>query len=119
MARPEITTSYEASWKGGTTAPVTIGVHPRITLTRSTNGHFVVRALGGRSFSGKVVQLQRRTGTHWTTIRRVRLGAKSRVEFKATLPKGRSTLRAAFSVNQAGGGFLGGTSALLTVRRQA
>jgi phosphodiesterase/alkaline phosphatase D-like protein len=117
MARPEITTSYEASWKGGTTAPVTIGVHPHITLARLKNGHFVVRALGGRTFAGKVVQLQRRSGSHWKTIRRVRLGSKSRIEFKATLPRGRSTLRVAFSVNQAGGGFLGGTSALLTVRR--
>jgi phosphodiesterase/alkaline phosphatase D-like protein len=117
MARPEITTAYEAGWKGGTTAPVTIGVHPRITLVRLKDGHFVVRVLGGKTFAGKVVQLQRRSGTHWTTIRRVRLGSKSRVELKATLPKGRSTLRAAFSVNQAGGGFLGGTSAPLTFKR--
>jgi hypothetical protein len=117
MARPEITTSYEANWKGGTTAPVTIGVHPRITLVRLKNGHFVVRVLGGRSFAHRVVQLQRRSGSHWKTVRRVRLGAKSRLEFKATVPKGRSTFRVAFSVNQAGGGFLGGTSALLTVRR--
>jgi phosphodiesterase/alkaline phosphatase D-like protein len=117
VARPEITTAYEAGWKGGTTAPVTIGVHPRITLAQLKNGHFVVRVLGGTSFAGKLVQLQRRSGTHWTTVRRVRLGAKSRVELKATLPKGRSTLRAAFSVNQAGDGFLGGTSALLAVKR--
>ena len=96
---------------------MTIGVHPHITLVRLKNGHFVVRVLGGRAFGGKIVQLQRRSGSHWRTIRRGRLGAKSRVELKATLPKGRSTLRVAFSVNQAGGGFLGGTSALLTVRR--
>ena len=31
-ARPEITTAYEASWKGGTTPAVTVGVHPHITL---------------------------------------------------------------------------------------
>jgi len=92
-------------------------VHPRVTLIRLKNGHFVVRVLGGHSFARKIVQLQRRSGSHWSTIRRVRLGAKSRVELKATLPKGRSTLRVAFSVNQAGGGFLGGTSAPLTVRR--
>jgi phosphodiesterase/alkaline phosphatase D-like protein len=116
-ARPSITTAYEASWKGGTTAPVTIGVHPNVTFVRLKNGHFVARVLGGRTFGGKVVQLQRRVGTGWTTIRRVRLGAKSRVEFRATLPKGRSTLRVAFSINQAGGGFLGGASALLNVRR--
>ncbi len=115
VARPEIGTSYEASWHGGTTAPLSIGVHPRITLTRLRNGHFVVRVAGGRSFARRVVQLQRRSGTHWTTIRRVRLGVRSRAELKATLPKGRSTLRAALSINQAGAGFLGGTSRLLAV----
>jgi hypothetical protein len=47
----------------------------------------------------------------------VRLGLRSRVEFRATLPTGRSTVRAAFSVNQAGAGYLGGTSRSLTVRQ--
>jgi len=116
-ARPEITTAYEASWKGGITAPVTIGVHPRITFTRLPDGHFVVRVLGGGSFAHRLVQLQRRVGSRWTTLRRYRLGSRSRVEFKATLPKGQSTLRVAISVNQAGAGFLGGTSALIRVRR--
>ncbi len=116
-ARPEITTAYEASWKGGITTPVTIGVHPRITLTRLPDGHFVVRVLGGASFAHRLVQLQRRVGSHWMTIRRYRLGARSRVELKATLPKGRSTLRVALSVNQAGAGFLGGTSGLVRVKR--
>ena len=45
------------------------------------------------------------------------LGLRSRVEFRATLPKGRSVVRAAFSINQAGPGFLGGTSRKLTVKR--
>jgi hypothetical protein len=45
----------------------------------------------------------------------VRLGARSRAEFRVTLPKGRSRLRIAFSVNQAGAGFLGATSRVLTV----
>ncbi len=116
-ARPEISTAYEASWKGGVTTPVTIGVHPRITLTRLPNGHFVVRVLGGGSFAHRLVQLQRRVGSHWKTVRRYRLGARSRVEFKPSLPKGSSTLRVALSVNQAGAGFLGGTSALLRVKR--
>jgi hypothetical protein len=63
------------------------------------------------------VQLQRKVGTRWVTIRRVRLGLRSRVEFRATLPKGRSTVRAAFSVNQAGVGYLGGTSRSRTFTR--
>jgi hypothetical protein len=51
------------------------------------------------------------------TIKRVRLGLRSRVEFRATIPRGRSTVRAAFSVNQAGAGYLGGTSRALTFTR--
>ena len=117
IARPQIATAYEAGWKGGVTAPVTIGVHPRLTLTRLPNGHLVVRVLGGGSFAHRLVQLQRQTGGHWKTIRRYRLGPRSKLEFKPGLPKGRSTLRVALSVNQAGAGFLGGTSALLRVKR--
>jgi phosphodiesterase/alkaline phosphatase D-like protein len=116
-ARPQITTSYKAGWKGGFSAPVTIGVHPRISLTRLRNGHFVVRVLGGGSFAHRLVQLQRWNGNRWKTLRRYRLGTRSRIEFKATLPRGRSTLRIALSVNQAGAGFLGGTSAALHVKR--
>ncbi len=115
LARPQLNTAYEASWHGGTTAPVGVGVHPLVTLTRLRNGHFYVRVRGGHLFPRRLVQLQRRVGTHWKTVRLVRLGVRSRAEFKAVLPKGRSTLRAAFSVNQAGVGFLGGLSHLLTV----
>ena len=64
-----------------------------------------------------MVQLQRRVGTRWVTIKRVRLGLRSRAEFRATIPKGRSTVRAAFSVNQAGPGYLVGTSRTLTFTR--
>jgi len=64
-------------------------------------------------------QLQRWNGVRWVTLRRARLGLRSRAEFRATLPRGRSTVRIAFSVNQAGGGYLGATSLVLrvTVRR--
>jgi len=48
----------------------------------------------------------------------VRLGAHSRAEFKVTLPKGRSRLRVAISVNQAGAGFLGGFSRTISVTRR-
>jgi phosphodiesterase/alkaline phosphatase D-like protein len=117
LVRPQVGTAYEASWRGGTSAPVTIGVHPRVTLTLTSSGHFVARALGGRSFAHRIVQIQRRVGTRWHTIKRVRLGPRSRAEFHLTLPRGQSILRAAFSVNQAGVGFLGGTSRPLKIRR--
>lgn len=115
VVQPQVVTTYEASWRGGMSAPVTVAVHPRITLTRTRSGHFLTHVVAGRSFAYRVVQLQRRRNDRWVTIKRVRLGARSRVEFRATLPKGRSTLRIAFSVNQAGAGYLGGTSRALTV----
>lgn len=117
LARPQIATTYEASWHGGLSASVSVSVHPRVTLSRLRSGRFVIAVAGGRSFAHRVVQLQRRVGSRWVTVRRVRLGARSRVEFRATLPRGRSTVRAAFSVNQAGAGFLGGVSRPLGVSR--
>jgi len=117
LARPRIATSYQVSWRSGLSATVSVGVHPRVTLARFRNGRFLVSVSGAHTFAHRVVQLQRRVGTRWVTIKRVRLGLRSRAEFRATLPKGRSTVRAAFSVNQAGPGYLGGTSRTLTFRR--
>lgn len=118
MARPQIATSYEASWHGGMSQAVTIAVHPRVTLTRLASGRLVVRVIGGRTFAQRSVQLQRHRGSKWSTIKRVILGARSRTEFKVELPKGTSRLRMAFSVNQAGAGFLGGISRTITVTRK-
>jgi len=118
LVRPRIATAYQASWRNGLSGAVSVGVHPRIGLTRYRNGHFFVSVSGNHPFAHKIVQLQRKVGTRWVTIKRVRLGLRSRVEFRATLPKGRSTVRVAFSVNQAGAGYLGGTSRSLTVTRR-
>jgi len=115
LATPQIATAYQASWHGGISAPVTVAVHPRITLTRTRSGHFITRVIAGHRFAHRIVQLQRRKNGRWVTIKRVRLGIRSRAEFRATLPKGSSTLRIAFSVNQAGAGYLGGSSRPLTV----
>ena len=117
LARPRVATAYQASWRNGLSTAVSVGVHPRVGLTRYRNGRFFVTVAGNHAFAHRVVQLQRRVGTRWVTVRRVRLGLRSRVEFRATLPKGRSTVRAAFSVNQAGPGYLGGTSRTLRVTR--
>lgn len=117
VARPRIATSYQASWHGGLSPAVSVGVHPRVALARLRNGHFLVHVSAGRAFVYRVVQLQRRVGSRWVTVKRARLGKRSRVELRAVLPKGRSTVRVAFSVNQAGAGYLGGTSRALVVRR--
>ena len=119
LARPRIATTYTASWRSRLSAPVTVAVRPRVTIVRLRSGRFVARVLAGHSFAGRRVQLQRWNGVRWVTLRRALLGLRSRAEFRATLPRGRSTVRIAFSVNQAGGGYLGATSPVLrvTVRR--
>ena len=117
LARPRIATAYQASWRSGLSPAVSVAVRPRVTITRYKNGHFFIAVAGNHAFAHKVVQLQRKVGTRWVTIKRVRLGLRSRVEFRATIPTGRSTVRAAFSVNQAGAGYLGGTSRALTFTR--
>ena len=117
FAAPAIGTVYEASWRGGMSAPVSIGVHPSIALRQTAAKTFVVKVAAGRSFAGRLVQVQRRSNGRWSTIKRVRLGSRSRAELHVSLPKGRSTVRIALSVNQAGAGFLGGTSRAITVKR--
>ena len=54
----------------------------------------------------------------WLTIARTRLNSSSAAVFQPKLKRGRSTLRVAISVNQAGGGYLAGFSASISVRRR-
>ena len=54
------------------------------------------------------------------TVKRVRLQGSPRSPagtFRAALPRGRSTLRIAMSVNQAGAGYLAGFSRTIVYRR--
>jgi hypothetical protein len=52
------------------------------------------------------------------TLKKVRLGGQSSAVFRLRLPKGKSHIRVAMSVNQAGGGYLAGFSPTITVRRR-
>jgi hypothetical protein len=119
LAKPRIGTSYRAVWQGGMSPAVAVGVHPAVAFTRLRSGHFTTRVTGGHGFAHRLVQLQRRSATgKWVTLKRVRLGTRSRAEFKAVLPRGRSVLRMAISVNQAGAGYLGGFSRTIAVTRR-
>jgi hypothetical protein len=118
LARPRIQTAYRAGWNRGLSAATTIGVRPTVSFRRLASGKFLTHVAAGRTFAGRYVQVQRRrTNGKWQTLKRVRLNPRSSATFKATLPKGRSTLRIALSVNQAGAGFLGATSRTILVRR--
>ncbi|HEY4348278.1 MAG TPA: hypothetical protein VGM80_11875 [Gaiellaceae bacterium] len=117
-AQPRIGTTYTATANGGTSASVTIGVQPALSFQRITKARFSTRVTGATGFSGKFVKFQRLVGDRWVTVKQARLNSNSAAIFPATLlPKGRSTIRVALSVNQAGPGYLGGLSRKLTYTR--
>jgi len=115
LARPTIQTTYQASANGGTSAPATVGVRPAVSLRLVAGGWYrtQVRA-GAASFAGRSVQLQRRDGDRWVTVRRSRLGRDSAATFRASLVPAGTEVRVALSVNQAGPGYLAGFSRALT-----
>jgi hypothetical protein len=123
VARPRIRTSYLASWNGGRSGTTTVGVRPAVSLRRTAAGLLSTRVTSAHTFAGRRVQLQRRTAAgKWVTIKRLRLNNRSTalfrpVTFRASLPKGASTLRIAISINQAGAGYLGGFSRTIVFRR--
>jgi plastocyanin len=115
---PRIFTQYQARWNGRTSVTVGVQVRPRIRLTHR-NGRFFTAVQAATSHAGRAVQAQRlsRFG-QWVTLKKVRLGGRSSAVFRMRLPHGRSRIRIAMSVNQAGGGYLAGFSPTITVRRR-
>jgi len=112
---PKILTTYRATWKTASSLPVQTAVAPSISFGRM-NG-FVTRVYAGRSMARKQVQLQRFSSFgQWVTIKRVTLDLNSRARFEAVLPAGSNRLRIAFSVNQAGAGYLAAFSREITYR---
>jgi plastocyanin len=116
-AKPTIQTSYQADWKRAVSAAITIGVRPKVAFNKLAGGRFFTKATAVRAFAGKYVQVQRRSGSRWITVKRVRLGGTSSATFRVTLPRGTSSVRVAMSVNQAGTGYLAGLSRTLSVSR--
>ena len=101
--KPTIQTSYEAQWKTATSASRTVGVKPLVTFHVISGHRLSTRVVAGRSFAGRLVQLQRSSSPgRWVTVTRVRLNASSAAIFRATLPKGDSS--AADRVQRQSGG---------------
>lgn len=109
MTKPQLLTSYQATWKGASSLAATVSVRPVITFGR--NNGWVSRVYAGRSMTAKSLQVQTisRFG-QWVTIKRVRIDARSTARFTLSLSKGVHRLRIAMSVNQAGAGYLGAFS---------
>jgi hypothetical protein len=117
-ARPTVQTGYQAQWNGATSATRTVGVHPLVTFHAITGNRFSTTVVAGHSFATKLVQFQRRSSQgQWVTLKRMHLNSNSSVIFRAKLPNGTSSLRIAFSINQAGPGYLGGMSRTIVYHR--
>ncbi len=117
-ARPQILTTYTVSAEGGTSGSILVAVTPGITLRRITGHRYLAHVGTGTTFAGHVVQLQVQSRGRWKTVARERLNPNSSATFLATkLPAGHSSLRIAFSVNQAGPGYLAGFSRTLGYTR--
>jgi len=117
-AKPTIRTSYQAKWKNATSSAAIVGVRPLVSFHVLSGGRFSTKVVAARSFGGRYVQFQRRSSLgQWVTIKRVRLNTSSAAVFRATPPHGTSSLRIAFSVNQAGAGYLAGVSRTIVYHR--
>jgi hypothetical protein len=114
--RPSIGALYKAACDGGVSGVRTVAVRPAVSLRALSKQRFTTHVSAGCSFAGRVVQLQRRVDNRWRTIARLRLNRYSSATFHPRLPRGRSTLRIAMSVNQAGAGFLAGFSRTISYR---
>jgi hypothetical protein len=112
---PTIQTSYQATSLAERTAPVVIGVRPRVTLSRSA-GRFVARVLSAASYEHRYVLLQRRGAHGWKTVQRISLRRKPR-KFQVQLPHGLSRVRIFLPRSQAGAGYLPSSSRTVLVRR--
>ena len=108
---PRMATTYQVRTSDGASRMLLVGVRPAVTISRLGDGRIRVGVAAGRSFAGRSVKLQRREAGTWSTIAQLRLSPASRALVpKALVPLQASTLRATFSVNQAGEGYLGGFS---------
>lgn len=119
VTAPTILTAYKATWKGKTSAVIMVAVSPRLSLAR-VGGWFVTRAQAGKSFSQHWVYVQRQNRfSEWVTLKKVNLNRQSAQRFRVkNLPRGVSRLRVFMTTNQAGAGYLFGTSPTLSFRRR-
>jgi hypothetical protein len=114
-----ITSTFRATWKGATSATVTIRQGANVVLERTRSGSgFTVAVSAKRSFWRKSVQIQRRQSGSWRTIRTVRLTdsssstgvvSVSSADLRLAVPKG-TMLRAFLPAAQASPCYVASTS---------
>jgi plastocyanin len=120
ITSPQILTQYKATWRGRTSAVISVAVAPRLTLSK-IRSWFVARAQSpAKSFAGRYVYVQRQNRFgDWVRIKKVFLNRQGAKRFKLPgLPNGMNRLRILMSTNQAGSGYIFGTSQTLSFRRR-
>ena len=120
VTSPQILTTYKATWRGKTSALINVAVSPSLTLSH-IRSWFVARAQApAKSFAGRFVYVQRlnRFGD-WVRIKKVYLNRQGAKRFKLRgLPNGQNRVRLFMTTNQAGSGYILGTSQTLSFRRR-
>lgn len=116
---PQLYTTYVARWKSATSGSVLVQVRPKLSLMPYSDGRFIARVTGPRSFAGRFIYLQRRSPFgQWVTVAKYKLGSKSGRIFSIARRSTRATYRVYITVNQAGVGLLDGWSGTQSVRRR-
>jgi plastocyanin len=114
---PAWATTYSAHWKSIVSSTVSVGVRPNISFTIRTHQRAAIKVKTARSMQGRKVYIQRFTRFHeWVKFRAVILGSTSGRTFRLHLKRGRYTLRAYMSINEAGIGYLEGYSRTIILR---
>jgi len=119
--KPAQYTTYGATWKSVSSAPVIAQVAPVVTLKPRSDGRLKAQVSGGRSFWHRHVFLQRLSSFgQWVNVGALKLGPHSGKVFSpgAFLPHGVSRVRVFLTVNQAGNGLLSAHSGMQLVRRR-
>jgi len=115
--KPDILTSYTATWKTATSLAVTIQVRPKLTLT-PYDGRFWAKVVAPATYAGHSILLQRLSSFgQWITVAQYKLGQLSGKIFSMPKKRGTFTYRVYLSVNQAGPGYLDGWSGTQKIRR--
>ena len=105
-----VTSTFRAVWKRSQSPPVTIRQAANVGLARSRSGdRYVVAVTAKRSFWRRQVEIQRRSGGAWRTVRKVRLTdsvdstglvSASEARFRLAVPRG-TLLRAVLPLAEA------------------
>jgi len=116
-----VTSQLRATWRSGVSGPITVEVHPYMTITYKGPGRYFVWARATDFFGGARAVLERAAGSKWVVVKKFTLkrgqgpgAASSTATVRAKLKKG-TLIRAVLPKAQAGKCYLAGFTNTLKV----